>query len=170
MNKSTVEEIKERFDNDVERFSNLDTGQLSTIDAKVSLELITEASKRMAHLAYEPLMPSRFFEDRVRYCGFEFRGFGDCHRFSKISALLDLRNGRRGHGGLLFSRVTPAIQQIAYPSRANKVMVTHEPYSRCSCQNCAVLYRPVESPSGYRDLQEENNWQVYEIAPIGGIS
>ncbi len=46
MNKSTVEEIKERFDNDVERFSNLDTGQLSTIDAKVSLELITEASKK----------------------------------------------------------------------------------------------------------------------------
>lgn len=48
MNKSTVPEIKERFDNDVERFSNLDTGQLSTIDAKISLELITEASKRIA--------------------------------------------------------------------------------------------------------------------------
>jgi len=48
MNKSTIEEIKERFDNDVERFSNLDTGQLSTIDAKISLELITEASKRIA--------------------------------------------------------------------------------------------------------------------------
>jgi len=47
MNKSTVQEIKERFDNDVERFSNLDTGQVSTIDAKVSLELITEASKRI---------------------------------------------------------------------------------------------------------------------------
>lgn len=47
MNKSTVEEIKERFDNDVERFSNLDTGQLSTIDAKISLELIIEASKRI---------------------------------------------------------------------------------------------------------------------------
>lgn len=47
MNKSTVKEIKERFDSDVERFSNLDTGQLSTIDAKISLELITEASKRI---------------------------------------------------------------------------------------------------------------------------
>ena len=47
INKSTVEEIKERFDNDVERFSNLDTGQLSTVDAKITLELITEASKRM---------------------------------------------------------------------------------------------------------------------------
>ncbi len=47
MNKSTIAEITERFDNDVERFSNLDTGQLSTIDAKISLELITEASKRI---------------------------------------------------------------------------------------------------------------------------
>lgn len=47
MNKSTVSEIRQRFDNDVERFSNLDTGQLSTIDAKISLELITEAAKRI---------------------------------------------------------------------------------------------------------------------------
>ncbi|KRB58076.1 trans-aconitate 2-methyltransferase [Flavobacterium sp. Root186] len=47
MKKSTITEIKERFDNDVERFSNLETGQLSTIDAKISLELITEASKRI---------------------------------------------------------------------------------------------------------------------------
>ena len=47
MNKSTVKEIKERFDNDVERFSNLDTGQVATIDAKVSLELLTETSKRI---------------------------------------------------------------------------------------------------------------------------
>jgi len=47
MNKATIAEIKERFDNDVERFSNLDTGQLSTIDAKISLELITEAAKRI---------------------------------------------------------------------------------------------------------------------------
>jgi len=47
MQKSTTEEIKERFDKDVERFSNLDTGQVSTIDAAVSLELITEAAKRL---------------------------------------------------------------------------------------------------------------------------
>lgn len=47
MKKSTVEEIKQRFDNDVERFSDLETGQLSTIDAKISLELITEAAKRI---------------------------------------------------------------------------------------------------------------------------
>ena len=47
MNKSTVKEIEARFDNDVERFSNLDTGQVATIDAQISLELLTEASKRI---------------------------------------------------------------------------------------------------------------------------
>ena len=45
LKKSTVAEIKERFDKDVERFSNLETGQQSTIDAPLSLELITEAAK-----------------------------------------------------------------------------------------------------------------------------
>lgn len=47
MNKSTVQEIKERFDKDVARFSNLNTGQVATIDAQISLELLTEASKRI---------------------------------------------------------------------------------------------------------------------------
>jgi tRNA (cmo5U34)-methyltransferase len=47
MNKSTITEIRERFDRDVERFSNLETGQLSTIDAKISLELTTESAKRI---------------------------------------------------------------------------------------------------------------------------
>lgn len=47
MKKSTIQEIRERFDNDVERFSNLETGQLSTLDAAISLELITESAKRI---------------------------------------------------------------------------------------------------------------------------
>ena len=42
--KSTIEEIRERFDNDVERFSNLETGQLATIDAPLAMELITQAA------------------------------------------------------------------------------------------------------------------------------
>jgi tRNA (cmo5U34)-methyltransferase len=45
--KSTVEEIRQHFDNDVERFTNLSTGQISIIDAKYSLELITETAKRL---------------------------------------------------------------------------------------------------------------------------
>ena len=47
INKSTIAEIRERFDHDVERFSNLETGQVSTLDAKLSLELTTEAASRM---------------------------------------------------------------------------------------------------------------------------
>src|SRR5436190_17606281 len=47
MNKSSVEEIRERFDKDVDRFSNLDTGQVTTIDAKLTLEIITEAARRI---------------------------------------------------------------------------------------------------------------------------
>ena len=42
--KSTVEQIRRRFDNDVERFSNLETGQTATIDAPLVLELITQAA------------------------------------------------------------------------------------------------------------------------------
>ncbi len=42
--KSTVDQIRTRFDNDVERFSNLETGQSSTIDAPLSLDLITTAA------------------------------------------------------------------------------------------------------------------------------
>lgn len=43
--KSTNEEIRQRFDKDVDRFSNLDIGQQSTIDAPVTLEWITEAAR-----------------------------------------------------------------------------------------------------------------------------
>lgn len=44
MPKSTVEQIRQRFDNDVERFSNLETGQSATIDAPLALSLITQAA------------------------------------------------------------------------------------------------------------------------------
>ena len=42
---ATTQEITERFNNDVERFSNLDTGQLTTIDAPLSMELCTSAAQ-----------------------------------------------------------------------------------------------------------------------------
>ena len=47
MSKSTVAQIRERFDGDVERFSNLETGQSATIDAPLSLALIAEAAARV---------------------------------------------------------------------------------------------------------------------------
>ena len=44
--KSSVEEIRARFDSasEVERFSNLETGQSSAVDAPLCLDLITEAA------------------------------------------------------------------------------------------------------------------------------
>src|SRR4051812_38950103 len=42
--KSSVDEIRRRFDNDVERFSNLETGQSATMDAPLVLDLIAEAA------------------------------------------------------------------------------------------------------------------------------
>lgn len=43
-NKSTIEAIRTRFDNDVERFSSLETGQAATIDAPLAMTLITDAA------------------------------------------------------------------------------------------------------------------------------
>lgn len=43
--KSSVDEIRARFDADVERFSNLETGQSSTIDAALMLDLVARAAR-----------------------------------------------------------------------------------------------------------------------------
>lgn len=42
--KSTVAEIRSRFDGDVERFSNVETGQSATIDAPLVLDLIVASA------------------------------------------------------------------------------------------------------------------------------
>lgn len=42
--KSTVDEIRQRFDADVERFSNLETGQSATVDAPLAMALVAEAA------------------------------------------------------------------------------------------------------------------------------
>lgn len=42
--KSGMEEIRNRFDQDVERFSNLETGQQTIIDAPLMLDLVTRAA------------------------------------------------------------------------------------------------------------------------------
>ncbi len=52
--KSSLNAIKERFDHDVERFSNLETGQTAIVDAPLAMELITQAAlkstKRIRHV------------------------------------------------------------------------------------------------------------------------
>lgn len=44
MTKSTPQQIRERFDNDVERFSNLTTGQSAQIDSPLILDLISASA------------------------------------------------------------------------------------------------------------------------------
>ena len=44
--KSTLEEIRARFDQDVERFSRLETGQQATIDAPLVLDLVAATARR----------------------------------------------------------------------------------------------------------------------------
>lgn len=44
---STISDIQSRFDHDVDRFSNLETGQSATIDAPLTMQLITEAAVRL---------------------------------------------------------------------------------------------------------------------------
>ncbi len=42
--KSSVAAIRDRFDQDVDRFSDLETGQTATIDAPLAMELVTRAA------------------------------------------------------------------------------------------------------------------------------
>lgn len=42
--KSTVEQIRQRFDREVERFANLETGQVAAMDSPLGLELLTAAA------------------------------------------------------------------------------------------------------------------------------
>lgn len=44
--KSSVEQIRQRFDQDVERFSNLESGHSATVDSPLALELITRAAAK----------------------------------------------------------------------------------------------------------------------------
>lgn len=53
--KASNEEIQARFDQDVERFSNLESGQQTTIDAPLTMELCTEAAKYITPHAKELL-------------------------------------------------------------------------------------------------------------------
>lgn len=44
--KATIKEIRERFDDDVERFSNLETGQQAIIDASLMMDLLAKAAAK----------------------------------------------------------------------------------------------------------------------------
>jgi len=55
MKKSTVEEIRQRFDADVERFAKLETGQSATVDAPLAMDLIVRAAAAVTPAAMHVL-------------------------------------------------------------------------------------------------------------------
>lgn len=48
MEKATIDEIRARFDKDVERFSNLETGQTAMVDSRLLLEAVADAAEATA--------------------------------------------------------------------------------------------------------------------------
>jgi tRNA (cmo5U34)-methyltransferase len=46
--KATIDEIRARFDNDVERFSNLETGQTAMMDSRALLDAVADAAEATA--------------------------------------------------------------------------------------------------------------------------
>lgn len=49
LEKSSLEEIRERFDHEVERFSQLETGQQAIVDAPLVLELVAKTAAKHLH-------------------------------------------------------------------------------------------------------------------------
>ena len=91
--KSSIEEIRKRFDDDVERFSNIESGQTATIDAPLAMELITQAAFKST--------PSIHKEDSPRPVTFQLEllrkvGFGYVellHKNSCFSAFGAIKTG-----------------------------------------------------------------------------
>ncbi|WP_437185694.1 class I SAM-dependent methyltransferase [Planctomicrobium sp. SH668] len=80
---STPKDIQERFDQDVERFSNLETGQSATVDAPLALELVSQAA-----LAVNPA-PKRILDLGCGAGNFTLRLLQGCRSVQRVT-LLDL--------------------------------------------------------------------------------
>jgi len=80
---STSEEIRERFDQDVERFSNLETGQSAAMDAPLALDLVTQTA-----LAINP-HPRRILDLGCGAGNFTLRLLNACPEIEEV-LLVDL--------------------------------------------------------------------------------
>jgi tRNA (cmo5U34)-methyltransferase len=80
---STVDDIRRRFDQDVERFSNLETGQSAAMDAPLALDLVTRAA-----LAVNP-RPRRVLDLGCGAGNFTLRLLDGCETVEEV-VLVDL--------------------------------------------------------------------------------
>lgn len=76
---SSVDEIQQRFDGDVERFSNLETGQSAAIDAPLALDLVTRAA-----LSVTP-KPTRVLDLGCGAGNFTMRLLGRCDTVKEVT-------------------------------------------------------------------------------------
>src|SRR4051812_16378328 len=60
--KLTVEQIRQRFDKEVERFSNLETGQTAVMDAPLMLELVAQTAGVLHGSAAQSLGPREILD------------------------------------------------------------------------------------------------------------
>jgi tRNA (cmo5U34)-methyltransferase len=96
---STVEEIRQRFDADVERFSNLETGQSAAMDAPLALDLVAQAA-----LAVQP-RPRRILDLGCGAGNFTLRLLSGCDSVEEV-VLVDL-------SGPMLARAAERIAQVS---------------------------------------------------------
>ena len=96
--KSTIEEIRTRFDGEVERFSNLETGQQATIDAPLVLELVARVCKRRL-AAGDTVLDLGCGAGNFTLCVLQEVGGLHCHLLDLSLPMLNRAEQRVLHGG-----------------------------------------------------------------------
>jgi tRNA (cmo5U34)-methyltransferase len=122
-NKSTIEEIRMRFDQDVERFSNLELGQQATIDAPLVLDLVAQTCARH-------LRPQSTVIDLGCGAGnFTLRvlqevGKLDCHLVDLSQPMLDRAEQRTRAGGASSVRTYQSdLRTLSFPEGSADVIL-----------------------------------------------
>jgi len=150
--KSTIAEIRRRFDNDVERFSNLETGQSATIDAPLTMDLISRAA-----LAHNP--KARRFLDIGCGAGnytiklLQIKSDCDCDLVDLSKAMLNRAHQR------VTAFTTGKIQLYQGDFREIELPKNH--------------YDVVVAAAVFHHLRDERDWEVafckiYEVTALGG--
>jgi tRNA (cmo5U34)-methyltransferase len=150
--KMTVEEIRQRFDGEVERFSNLAVGQTTTVDATTNLALLAEAATRCTPKARRVLDIG---------CGAGNATLSLLHRINSLDCdLLDLSNKMLHRAQQRVSAETTGVVRIIQADfRSADLPRNH--------------YDVVLAATVLHHLREDNEWQegfatLYDLLAPGG--